>query len=159
MKRKSLEYIKSFFMMMSVGITTVLLSMPLVYAAEKLQYLKCGDNFIPAPIAPITRVLTLLLQILLPLVIILVGNMDFLKAVIASDQEKIKKNQRQFFNRLKAALIFFLVITVFKFVIQLVADTKEDSDDFIKCVDCLISDESSCDETTDESPFKVPYED
>ena len=145
---------------MFVGVSTALMNMPVVYAdggtkVEKnvnLDYIKCGSNYIPEPLPPVTRAVTLLLQIALPLVIILVGSLDFVKAVIASDQEKIKKNQNQFLNRLKAGLIFFFVITGFKFVVSLVANPA-DSDKFISCVDCMISDSASCGEITKNNPY------
>lgn len=119
---------------------------------KHLEYLMCGDRQIPAPIAPVTRMAVLMLQIVLPLAIILVGSIDFLKAVIASDQEKIKKNQHQFLNRLKAGLIFFFVFTGFKFIVSLVVDSNE-SKGVLTCVDCLISDETSCGEVEETNPF------
>lgn len=119
---------------------------------KHLEYLTCGNKKIPAPIAPVTRVAVLMLQIILPLAIILIGSMDFIKAVIASDQEKIKKNQHQFLNRLKAGIIFFFVLTAFKFIVSLVADSA-DSDSVLTCIDCLITDEASCGEIEETNPF------
>ena len=119
---------------------------------KHLEYLMCGDRQIPAPIAPVTRMAVLILQIVLPLAIILVGSIDFLKAVIASDQDKIKKNQHQFLNRLKAGLIFFFVFTGFKFIVSLVADPDENQG-VLTCVDCLIADETSCGEVEETNPF------
>lgn len=161
MKKSKLKYIVcAFLIVFMVGLVTTFVNITVVSAApstsenkeydEKLEYLKCGDNYLPAPIAPVTRVSILLLQIFLPLAIILIGSMDFLKAVIAADQEKIKKNQHQFLNRLKAGLIFFFIITGFKFIVSLVADN---SDNVLDCVDCLISDKESCGEITKENPY------
>lgn len=118
------------------------------------EYIKCGDNSIPAPIPPITRVIVLLLQIILPLAIIIMGSLDFLKAVIAADQDKIKKSQSQFFNRLKAGGIFFFVVVFVRFSVSLVSDNnKKENAGIMECLDCLINDESACGEVTENNPF------
>ena len=118
------------------------------------EYIKCGDNSIPAPIPPITRVVVLLLQIALPLVIIIMGSLDFLKAVIAADQDKIKKNQAQFFNRLKAGGIFFFVVVFVRLAVSLVSDANnKENAGIMECLDCLINNEEACGEITENNPF------
>lgn len=117
------------------------------------EYIVCGDNSIPAPVPPITRVIVLVLQIVLPLVIIIMGSVDFLKAVVAADQDKIKKTQNQFIKRLGAGAIFFFVIVVVKFAISLTADSSQEAQSIWKCVDCMIGDEASCGPVTTDNPF------
>lgn len=128
----------------------------LVFADDKVQlaneYIMCGDNSIPAPIAPITRMVVLLLELAVPLLIIVLGSLDFLKAVVAADQDKIKKTQNQFFTRLKAGAIFFFVVLVVKFAVSLVADASE-GQSISNCIDCLINDEAKCGPITTDSPF------
>jgi hypothetical protein len=80
------------------------------------------------------------------------GSLDFLKATIAGDSDKMKKNQKQFVTRLIAGAITFFVFVVVKFVVSMVADTNN-SVSFTTCLDCLINDEGSCD-TVATSPFK-----
>lgn len=130
----------------------VFFSNTLIANAAGNEYIACGSNSIPAPIAPIIRTIVLLLQIVLPLVIIVVGSLDFFKAVAAADQEKIKKNQNQFLSRLKAGAIFFFVVVVIKFAISIVAD-QTDNASISNCIDCLINDETKCGEITTNNPF------
>ena len=132
------------------GIMTMLISMPTVFAEDYTQYIACGDSSIPAPIPAITRVIVLILQVLIPIIIIIMGSIDLMKAV-AADPEKIKNGQKQFFKRLTAAAIFFLVITITKFVVSIAADAGESS--IADCVDCMISDAEKCGEITADGPF------
>ena len=80
------------------------------------------------------------------------GSLDFLKATIAGDSDKMKKNQKQFVTRLIAGAITFFVFVVVKFVVSMVADANN-SVSFTTCLDCLINDEGSCD-TVPISPFE-----
>lgn len=130
----------------------IFLSNILIVNASENEYISCGDNSIPAPIAPITRTIVIMLEIILPLAIILVGSLDFFKAVAAADQEKIKKNQNQFLNRLKAGVIFFFVIVVVRFAVSIVADQTEEQS-ITNCIDCLINDETKCGPLTTDNPF------
>lgn len=130
----------------------IFLSNILIVNAAGNEYISCGDNSIPAPIAPITRTIVLMLEIILPLAIIIVGSLDFFKAVAAADQEKIKKNQNQFINRLKAGAIFFFVIVVVRFAVSIVAD-QTDQQSLTNCIDCLINDETKCGPITTDNPF------
>ena len=135
------------------GIMTMLVSMPVVFAGT--EYIECGNSSIPAPIPGITRVVVLLLQILLPLVVIVMGSLDFLKAVSTSDSEKIKNGQKQFIKRIVAAGLFFIVITVTKFVVDVAADINDEGGSISSCIDCLISDKDACGEIKTSGPFSV----
>ena len=115
-------------------------------------YIQCGSSTFPAPVAAIIRTVILLLQIIIPIGIIVMGSLDFLKATIAGDSDKMKKNQKQFVTRLIAGAITFFVFVVVKFVVSMVADTNN-SVSFTTCLDCLINDEGSCD-TVPISPFE-----
>lgn len=144
---KKNKIVKSFLIALGVFFSNAL-----IVNAEGNEYIACGSNSIPAPLAPIVRTIVLLLQIVLPLAIIIIGSLDFFKAVIAADQEKIKKNQHQFLSRLKAGAIFFFVVVVIKFTISIVAD-QTDNESISNCIDCLINDETKCGEITTNNPF------
>lgn len=125
----------------------------MVFAIESQnEYLKCGNNYIPAPIAPITRVIVLLLQLVLPIVLIVMGSLDLLKAVSSSNQDNIKKSQSKFFKRLVSGVIFFFVFTLVKFIVGIAADANENKN-IMKCVSCLIDDKEKCGEISKVNPF------
>lgn len=145
-KRNIIKYLTFAFMIFMIGST--------IAFAGSNEYIQCGSGSIPAGIAPVTRVIVRMLHLAIPIAIIIAGSLDFLKAVIARDQEGIKKHQNQFVKRLVTAGIFFFVILIMKFTVSLVADNAES--DVLKCVDCLISDESSCGAITTDNPFLYP---
>lgn len=49
------------------------------------------------------------MKILGPTIAIVMGSLDFLKAIIASDEDAMKKTQKRFVNRLIAAVILFFI--------------------------------------------------
>lgn len=121
------------------------------------DYVTCGNVSFPAPLAPMIRTTVLLLQVIAPIVIILAGSMDFLKAVVAKNAEEMKKNEKQFVNRLVAGGIVFFVITIAKIVVSLAASDMNkhgiDEANLTRCIDCLINDELSCGSKTNTNPF------
>lgn len=120
-----------------------------VFAAGTTTYVNCGGITIPAPITGITRSVFLILQICVPIGIIVMGSVDFLKAVIASDSEKIKKNQKKFISRLLAGALVFFVLVIIRLVIN-IADSS--TSNYANCLNCLINNNDGCNASTD-SPF------
>lgn len=145
--KKILFYVFTICLTLFIGSNSVLAA-----GNTATTYIQCGSSTFPAPVATIIRTVILLLQIIIPIGIIVMGSLDFLKATIAGDSDKMKKNQKQFVTRLIAGAITFFVFVVVKFVVSMVADTNN-SVSFTTCLDCLINDEGSCD-TVATSPFK-----
>ena len=112
-------------------------------------YVDCGGMAIPGPITSIVRAIFLILQILVPIGIIVMGSLDFVKAVIAGDADKIKKNQKRFVSRLITGALVFFVFSVIKLVIN-IADSS--TSNYANCLNCLINSNSGC-HTSTSSPF------
>ena len=60
----------------------------------------------------VARFIINLFRFIVPIVLIILGSIDLLKAVIAGKEEDIKKNQGILIKRAIAALILFLVPTI-----------------------------------------------
>lgn len=133
----------------------VLVSTPVVYAGEYTKYIQCGSSALPAPIPGMTRAIVLLLQIVLPIVIIIMGSIDFMKAVGSSDPEKIKNGQKQFIKRITAAVIFFLVITIVRMAVRMISDVTGEDKTIAQCVSCLIDSKEECGDIVTDGPFSV----
>lgn len=127
-----------------------LLSIESVNAAGVTSYVTCGPTAIPSEMASIVRTVFLLLQFCVPIGIIVMGSLDFVKAVSASDADKIKKSQKRFVSRLITGALVFFVFVVVKLVIN-IADNS--SSDFSNCLNCLINTGDGCNTVT-ESPFQ-----
>ncbi len=65
-------------------------------------------------------------RILVPILIILLGTLDLAKAVIASDEEKMRKAQKDFLKRIILGVIIFFIPTLINLIMN-VADTLWES--------------------------------
>lgn len=109
-----------------------------------LDTYSCGNGFlesIPVTIPIIGRIVYTIIQILVPVIVILLGSFDLVKAVISQKEDDIKKNQQVFFKRLVGAALVFFTFAIVKLAISVVSDN---SDNIMDCVDCIISNSSSC---------------
>ena len=59
------------------------------------------------------------IKIIVPIILIVLGSLDFAQAVFASNEDAIKKAQSKFIKRLIIAAIIFLVPSVLKVILQL----------------------------------------
>ena len=81
----------------------------------------CSDPNL-AKILGLIRNIVELIQILVPIALILMGSIDFGKAVISSNEENIKKEQKKFISRCLAAVLVFLVVVIVNFVMGFVGE-------------------------------------
>ena len=79
----------------------------------------CG-NLIPEEIANTIGTVYNVLLVAVPVMIVLFGIIDFVKAVAAGKEDEIKKNTSTFIKRLITGVIVFFVLALVKFVVNLV---------------------------------------
>ncbi len=68
----------------------------------------------------IVRLVINAICIVVPIVLILLGAIDLFRAVIASKEEDIKKNQQRLIKRVIAGIIVFLVPTIITVLLNLI---------------------------------------
>lgn len=78
-----------------------------------------------------------LIQVAVPVILIVFGMIDFLKAVMSQKEDEIKKAQGIFVKRLLAGALVFFVIFIVKFVVGFVA--VDNSQGIMGCIDWFIS--------------------
>ncbi|MDD2496469.1 MAG: hypothetical protein PHE29_14930 [Tissierellia bacterium] len=81
----------------------------------------CSDPNL-AKILGLIKKIVELIQILVPIGLILMGSIDFGKAVISSNEDTIKKEQKKFISRCIAAVLVFLVVVIVNFVMGFVGE-------------------------------------
>ena len=59
------------------------------------------------------------IKILGPSIAIVLGSLDFIKAIVSSDEENMKKTQKRFVNRLIAAALLFLIPLIVELLLGL----------------------------------------
>lgn len=82
----------------------------------------CNSITIPGSVAGLIRTAIFIIQVVVPILLILWGMLDFAKGVIGQDEDKIKAGQKKFIQRLIAAIIVFLIVTVVQLVITAVGN-------------------------------------
>ncbi len=101
----------------------------------------CGQ--IPDGIFNLTSLVIMAIQVIVPILLIIWGMIDFVKAVIGGDENKIKDAQKVFIRRLIAAVIVFLMVTIVKLLVNLVGqiggEDVENTDSIWNCVDQFIN--------------------
>ena len=86
-----------------------------------------GNIEIPDSIANLLKTIIFIIQVVVPVLLILWGMLDFAKGVIGQDEDKIKAGQKKFVQRLIAAAIVFLIVTVVQVVITTVGNISGDT--------------------------------
>lgn len=92
------------------------------------------------------------LKILVPLIIIAFGIIDFSKAVMSGDDKGIKSAAASLFRRLVVGIAIFFVPTIIHVVFGLIDDVTGNLDEVESCETCLLSPTSAaCDAFIDEA--------
>ncbi len=123
----------------------VLFNIDVVNAEEALlqgsnTYAKivCGDTDVPYVAAQITTTVINILKIVTPIIIIIFGMIDLVKAVVAQKEDDIKKGSRTFLKRVLLGAFVFLVFVFVEVIIGLVAPKNENTNMW-NCVDCFVN--------------------
>ena len=104
-------------------------------------YCDCGNvTGIPKKIPEITSYIMTIVQIAVPVILVVIGSIDFIKGITSQKEEEINKNQKIFIKRLIIAVLIFFIIVIVKFLISLVADSS--SGNISSCIDCFLN--NSC---------------
>lgn len=98
---------------------------------------QCGDLQIPYIVAQTTSMIITILKFIVPIIIVILGSLDLLKAVIAQKEDEIKKGQQIFIRRLIVGVFVFLVFALVQVVIGLVAPNNQEN--MWNCVNCFVN--------------------
>lgn len=123
----------------------VLFNIDVVNAEEALlqgsnTYAKivCGDTDVPYVAAQITTTVINILKIVTPIIIIIFGMIDLVKAVVAQKEDDIKKGSSTFLKRVLLGAFVFLVFVFVEVIIGLVVPKNENTNMW-NCVDCFVN--------------------
>lgn len=112
------------------------------------KLVSCGPNLlsdIPSSLPSTIHIIYLIIQLAVPILLVVLGIIDFIKSISNPKDEEIKKGQKKFITRIFAGVIVFFVFSIVKLVISLVADdTNSRNVKIINCMDCIINNNDSC---------------
>ena len=66
-----------------------------------------------------------ILKIIVPIIIIVLGSIDFIKAIIAGNDDAMKSSERKFFKRLILGICVFFVFPVVSFTMKLINQSMD----------------------------------
>ena len=81
----------------------------------------CGDDDLKIVLGIVSTILTVI-QIVVPILLIIMGSIDLMKAVMAGKEDEIKKAQTTFVKRVIVAIIVFLIPVLVNIIIGLISD-------------------------------------
>ena len=87
----------------------------------------CGGIAVPDSLFNLVATIIRIIKIVVPILLIIWGMLDFAKSVVAKKEEDIKKYQKAFISRLIAAVLVFLVITIVQLLVNLLAGVEQES--------------------------------
>ncbi|MDD3452653.1 MAG: hypothetical protein PHN42_00020 [Bacilli bacterium] len=97
----------------------------------------CGAKTeVPAALPVLVKNFINALKILVPVILIIFGMLDFAKASMSGDDKGISESRNKFIKRTIAAVIVFLVVTFVQLGFSVLGDKGSEA---IACVDCFIN--------------------
>ena len=87
-----------------------------------------------------------ILKILIPILIIVLGMIDFGKSAISSDEKAMQKSAMSLVKRIIIGIAIFFVPLLVKIIFNMIGQfSSEMKKDYINCVNCLTSPYKNCD--------------
>lgn len=124
----------SYFMFMFVGLVVAI-------NAVKAGDITCDflgkDVKIDTKLTDTVHIIVLALQIVVPILLVVLGSIDFVKAITSQKEDEIKKGQKTFIARLIAGIIIFFIAAIVKLVVGLVSG--DESTQLLNCADCFLN--------------------
>lgn len=123
-----------------------ILSLPSVINARTVSYVKCGAkktqglSKFPKKFPELTSFVVSILEVAVPVLLVLMGVFDLVRAISAGKEDEIKKAQSTFIKRLITGALVFFIIAIVKLLINIL-DSKGAAG-IIDCVNCFVS--NSC---------------
>ena len=103
-----------------------------------VKSVSCGSvTDIPAALPVFIKNIVNIIKIVVPIILIIMGMLDFSKAVVANDEKVMKEAQNKFIKRIIAAIVVFLVVAITQFIFNIVG--TNDTNEMAACIDCFIN--------------------
>lgn len=124
----------------------------LVYIACGMSAKTCPDQNtkgsgaydIPVIIPEIISYAVTALKIVTPVILIIMGMIQLIKAITSQNEDEIKKGQSGLIKKLIAAAMIFFVITIVQFVMGYVTISSNEKTSFSNCLSCFLNGTSQC---------------
>lgn len=134
--KKILIFCLLFFVLFNIDVVNA--EEALLQGSNTYTKIVCGDTDVPYVAAQITTTVINILKIVTPIIIVIFGMIDLVKAVVAQKEDDIAKGRKTLFKRILIGAFVFLVFVFVEVIIGLVAPKNENSNMW-NCVDCFVN--------------------
>ena len=118
----------------------IIISVDSAFAVNLNDKVSCGSiGSFHRKIPELTSWFITIIQIAVPVVLVIIGSIDFVKALSSQKDEEIKKGQQMFIKRIFVAVLIFFAVVIVKALVSLVSGDDSESKGIIGCIDCFIS--------------------
>lgn len=106
----------------------------------KGEKISCGNiGQIPAKAPELVHMFILIAQIAVPIILVILGMIDFAKGIMSQKEDEIKKGQKTFISRLVMGAVIFFIVALVKLLIGIVVDNSGNRQNIIACIDCFVN--------------------
>lgn len=132
-----MQKLKKFF---TYGISC-LLCLPLTVSAQ-IRYVNCGKiQSLPYKILQLSNLAVKTTQAIIPTILVIMGSVDFVKAISSQKEDDMKKAQSNFIRKLILGALVFFLFAIVKLVLSIIGGNK---DSILECVNCFINNAKKC---------------
>lgn len=120
----------------------IVLLTPSIAFADELQITPvdiCSSNSGTLKVFQVVGYILYIIKILVPLIIIILGSIEFGKAAISKDEKSIMVAANSLINKFILGVLIFMVPTILDATLSLVSGTKEAKKNYETCTTCLLS--------------------
>ena len=86
-----------------------------------------------------------IVKIVVPLIIIILGVVDFTKAIISNDDKEINKTAGRLIKKVVIGIVIFFVPTIVNAIFKMFGEFVDYNSDFNNCLNCITSPIGGCD--------------
>lgn len=115
---------------------------PSIAFAEELQITPvdiCSSNSGTLKVFQVVGYILYIIKILVPLIIIILGSIEFGKAAISKDEKSIMIAANSLINKFILGVLIFMIPTLLDAVLSLVSGTEDTKKNYETCTTCLLS--------------------
>ena len=119
-----------------------ILFMPSIVFADELEITMvdiCDSNSGTLKVFQVIGYILYIIKILVPVIIIILGSIEFGKAAISKDEKSIMVAANNLINKFIIGVLIFMIPTLLDASLNLVEGTKEATQTYETCTTCLFS--------------------
>ena len=127
----------------NIFLTVLVLSLIIVFNVNAEGFSNgtfyCGDTELPVALKNIVRIAILAIKIFVPVILVIMGMIDFGRAALANEEKDAKASLPRFIRRSIAAVAIFFIVSIVQFIFGMVDDKSVGS-----CFGCLLGNTDLC---------------